>query len=76
MNNALKIGRRKYQILGTTQSETPKGLPIVYTSLRGTRGAEVTLMEVTNTSGYVSCTLIHFGRMKPAERIEQSWIER
>jgi hypothetical protein len=71
MTNTIKIGNRSYSIESTCTKENLAGEIVRYTDLKGARGADVTLIETAT-----SATLIHFGRMKPAERLPLAAIKR
>ncbi|MBN20089.1 MAG: hypothetical protein CL678_02290 [Bdellovibrionaceae bacterium] len=71
MNNEITIKGRVYQIEKSEQRANVHGQVITYTDLKGSRGADLTLIE-----SEAGARLIHFGRMKPAEMLSRSDIVR
>lgn len=72
---ALKIGRREYQIIETEKKVNNFGQPQTWTELRGKRGAVVVLIETVCKYG-VSAMLIHLDRMVPRETVDAGMIQR
>lgn len=60
----IKIKSRTYSIEKTEERPNVHGQLVRYTDLKGSRGADVTLIESST-----SATLIHFGRSNPSEKI-------
>ena len=62
----LKYGRTTYTVTGSKRGKNVNGVGMTYLDLKGRRGADVTLVMV---DGDWRATLIHFGRMSPAQHV-------
>ena len=69
----IKIGRSTYTATGSERRRNTSGQMQTFTDIRGPRRASVTMIE---TEGVDIVTLIHFGRMKPAEHVHRDSIVR
>tara|TARA_R100000808_G_C2025005_1_gene71465 strand:- start:262 stop:477 length:216 start_codon:yes stop_codon:yes gene_type:complete len=71
----MKIGNRNYTVHKVFTRQNVDGQTETWTALKGSRGAEVLLIEIDFDWG-TGARLIHFGRKNSAETINPLTIQR